>query len=78
MGSGGGQGSEWLNAIVASLGMGQPLHMLLTAALIIFFAFFYTALVFNPKETPITCASMAASCRAFVPAKRRPNTSTTS
>jgi preprotein translocase subunit SecY len=31
--------------------MGQPLHMLLTAALIIFFAFFYTALVFNPKET---------------------------
>jgi preprotein translocase subunit SecY len=51
MGSGGGEGSEWLNAIVASLGMGQPLHMLLTAALIIFFAFFYTALVFNPKET---------------------------
>jgi preprotein translocase subunit SecY len=51
MGSGGGQGTEWLNSIVASLGMGQPLHMLLTAALIIFFAFFYTALVFNPKET---------------------------
>ncbi|MBY0227205.1 MAG: preprotein translocase subunit SecY [Hyphomicrobium sp.] len=51
MGSGGGTGSEWLNSIVASLGMGQPLHMLLTAALIIFFAFFYTALVFNPKET---------------------------
>jgi preprotein translocase subunit SecY len=51
MGSGGGTGSEFLNSIVASLGMGQPLHMLLTAALIIFFAFFYTALVFNPKET---------------------------
>jgi preprotein translocase subunit SecY len=51
MGSGGGPGTEWLNSIVASLGMGQPLHMLLTAALIIFFAFFYTALVFNPKET---------------------------
>jgi preprotein translocase subunit SecY len=46
-----GGGPEWLNTIVASLGMGQPLHMLLTAALIIFFAFFYTALVFNPKET---------------------------
>ena len=51
MGSGGGEGSDWLNSIVASLGMGQPLHMLLTAALIIFFAFFYTALVFNPKDT---------------------------
>jgi preprotein translocase subunit SecY len=51
MGSGGGPGTEWLNSIVASLGMGQPLHMALTAALIIFFAFFYTALVFNPKET---------------------------
>jgi preprotein translocase subunit SecY len=51
MGSGGGPGTEWLNSIVASLGLGQPLHMLLTAALIIFFAFFYTALVFNPKET---------------------------
>ncbi len=51
MGSGGGPGTEWLNSVVASLGMGQPVHMLLTAALIIFFAFFYTALVFNPKET---------------------------
>ncbi|MDX2306729.1 MAG: preprotein translocase subunit SecY [Hyphomicrobium sp.] len=51
MGPGGGTGSEWLNQIVAMLGMGQPLHMALMAALIIFFAFFYTALVFNPKET---------------------------
>jgi preprotein translocase subunit SecY len=46
-----GQGPEWLNAIVASLGRGQPLHILLYVALIIFFAFFYTAVVFNPKET---------------------------
>ena len=51
LGSGGGPGTEWLNSVVAALGLGQPLHMLLTAALIIFFAFFYTALVFNPKET---------------------------
>ena len=47
----GGTGQEWLNQVVAMLGMGQPLHMALMAALIIFFAFFYTALVFNPKET---------------------------
>ena len=46
-----GQGPEWLNDVVAALGSGQPLHILLYVALIIFFAFFYTAVVFNPKET---------------------------
>lgn len=46
-----GQGSDWLNAIVASLGRGQPLYLLVYVALIAFFAFFYTAVVFNPKDT---------------------------
>jgi preprotein translocase subunit SecY len=46
-----GQGPEWLNTIVAALGRGQPLHLLVYVALIIFFAFFYTAVVFNPVET---------------------------
>jgi preprotein translocase subunit SecY len=46
-----GQGPEWLNTAVAALGSGQPLHMLVYALLIIFFAFFYTAVVINPKET---------------------------
>jgi preprotein translocase subunit SecY len=46
-----GQGPEWLQTIVAYLGHGQPLYMGLYAALIIFFAFFYTAIVFNPAET---------------------------
>jgi preprotein translocase subunit SecY len=46
-----GQGPEWLNEAVAALGSGQPLHMLVYAALILFFAFFYTAVVINPKET---------------------------
>jgi len=46
-----GGGNEFLNAIVASLGRGQPLYLALYAGLIIFFAFFYTALVFNPQET---------------------------
>jgi preprotein translocase subunit SecY len=46
-----GQGPEWLNEAVAALGSGQPLHMLVYALLIIFFAFFYTAVVINPKET---------------------------
>ncbi|MFA9475431.1 MAG: preprotein translocase subunit SecY [Filomicrobium sp.] len=44
-------GSQWLNYMVALLGYGQPLHMAIYAALIIFFAFFYTAVVFNPQET---------------------------
>ena len=46
-----GQGPQWLNDVTAALGSGQPLHISLYVALIIFFAFFYTAVVFNPKET---------------------------
>jgi preprotein translocase subunit SecY len=46
-----GSGPDWLNAIVASLGRGQPLYLLTYVALIVFFAFFYTAIVFNPQET---------------------------
>ena len=46
-----GQGPEWLTLITATLGHGQPLYMALYAALIIFFAFFYTAVVFNPNDT---------------------------
>jgi preprotein translocase subunit SecY len=45
-----GQGPEWLNYVTALLGRGQPLFLLLYAALIIFFTFFYTAIMFDPKE----------------------------
>ncbi|AZN71950.1 preprotein translocase subunit SecY [Georhizobium profundi] len=41
----------WATTILATLGHGQPLYMLLYAAMIAFFAFFYTAVVFNPKDT---------------------------
>ncbi|MBM3544787.1 MAG: preprotein translocase subunit SecY [Alphaproteobacteria bacterium] len=44
-------GPEWLTSITATLGRGQPLHIIIYVALIIFFAFFYTAVVFNPKDT---------------------------
>jgi len=47
----GGQGPEWLTTITTMLGHGQPLYMLLYSAGIAFFAFFYTALVFNPADT---------------------------
>lgn len=46
-----GQGPEWLNTITALLGHGQPLFLLFYALLIVFFAFFYTSIMFNPKET---------------------------
>ncbi|MEL6203290.1 MAG: preprotein translocase subunit SecY [Pseudomonadota bacterium] len=42
---------EWAGVILAALGHGQPLYMLLYAFLIGFFAFFYTAIVFNPQDT---------------------------
>jgi preprotein translocase subunit SecY len=41
----------WLGTIAAYLGHGRPLFMIAYAALIIFFTFFYTAVVFNPTET---------------------------
>ncbi len=44
-------GPEWLQSVNYYLGHGRPLFMLLYAALIIFFAFFYTAIVLNPQET---------------------------
>ncbi len=44
-------GEGALGFIAAHLGRGQPLFLILFAVLIIFFAFFYTAIVFNPEET---------------------------
>lgn len=61
-----GKGMEWLGAIGVSLQQGQPLHMLLFGVAIIFFCFFYTALVFNPKET----AENLKKSGAFIPGIR--------
>jgi len=46
-----GQGPEWLTVITTQLGHGRPLFLILYVSLIVFFAFFYTAIVFNPTET---------------------------
>ena len=46
-----GSGPAWLQTVTALLGRGQPLYLLLYAGLIIFFAFFYTAVVFSPTDT---------------------------
>ncbi len=47
----GGRGPEWLTTASAMIGPGQPLFLVLFVGLIVFFAFFYTAIVFNPEET---------------------------
>ena len=49
--SDGTQATGWITTLTAWLGHGQPAYMLLYAAGIIFFAFFYTAIVFNPADT---------------------------
>jgi preprotein translocase subunit SecY len=46
-----GQGPSWLTTITAMIGHGQPLYMAMYVFLIVFFCFFYTAIVFNPAET---------------------------
>lgn len=44
-------GFQWLNDIGLALSQGQPLYIIIFTVAIIFFSFFYTALVFNPKDT---------------------------
>ncbi len=46
-----GSGPDWLMDVTALLGRGQPLYMMLYVSAIVFFAFFYTSIVFNPEET---------------------------
>lgn len=57
---------SWLGDIGFALSPGQPLYLLLFSAAIIFFCFFYTALVFNPRET----AENLKKSGAFVPGLR--------
>jgi preprotein translocase subunit SecY len=56
----------WLKDLAATLSPGQPIHMVLYSVAIVFFCFFYTALVFNPKET----ADNLKKSGAFVPGIR--------
>ena len=44
-------GADWLVTLNALLGRGQPLYLGIYMGLIVFFAFFYTAIVFNPQDT---------------------------
>jgi len=61
-----GEGMRWLKDISAALSPGQPIYVLLYAAMIVFFCFFYTALVFNSRET----ADNLKKSGAFIPGIR--------
>ena len=61
-----GDSMRWLKDIAGALSPGQPIYVMLYAAAIIFFCFFYTALVFNSKET----ADNLKKSGAFVPGIR--------
>jgi len=61
-----GDSMSWLKDVAGSLSPGQPLYVMFYAAAIIFFCFFYTALVFNSKET----ADNLKKSGAFVPGIR--------
>jgi preprotein translocase subunit SecY len=63
---GSAEGMGWLQDVSASLSPGQPLYVLMYAVAIIFFCFFYTALMFNPKDT----ADNLKKSGAFVPGIR--------
>jgi preprotein translocase subunit SecY len=61
-----GDSMRWLKDISSTLSPGQPVYVMLYAAAIVFFCFFYTALVFNSKET----ADNLKKSGAFVPGIR--------
>jgi len=61
-----GTSQPWLQRLAASMSPGQPIYIMLYGALIIFFCFFYTALVFNARET----ADNLKRSGAFIPGIR--------
>jgi preprotein translocase subunit SecY len=63
---GSSEGMGWLQDIAAMMSPGQPIYVAMYAVAIIFFCFFYTALMFNPKET----ADNLKKSGAFVPGIR--------
>ncbi|MGB5473075.1 MAG: preprotein translocase subunit SecY [Gammaproteobacteria bacterium] len=60
------EGMDWLRDVAATLSPGQPLYVIFYALAIVFFCFFYTALVFNAKET----ADNLKKSGAFIPGIR--------
>ncbi|MDR0564062.1 MAG: preprotein translocase subunit SecY, partial [Azoarcus sp.] len=63
---GSSESTSWIRNIAGELGPGRPIHMVLYSLAIVFFCFFYTALVFNPRDT----ADNLKKSGAFVPGIR--------
>ena len=63
---GSGNSADWLQDLAVAIGPGQPLNILLFTIFIVFFCFFYTALMFNPQEV----ADNLKRSGAFVPGIR--------
>ena len=63
-------GPEWLQTVVAYLGQGSPLFLSLYAAMIIFFCFFYTSVVFNPEDTADNLRKYGGFLPGIRPGKR--------
>jgi preprotein translocase subunit SecY len=61
-----GSNAEWLQDLALAIGPGQPLNILLFSVLVVFFCFFYTALMFNPREV----AENLKKSGAFLPGIR--------
>jgi preprotein translocase subunit SecY len=61
-----GESMRWLKDIAGTLSPGQPIYVMLYASAIVFFCFFYTALVFNSRET----ADNLKKSGAFIPGIR--------
>jgi len=64
---GNAQGMTWLRDLAAALSPGQPIYVGLYAVAIVFFCFFYTALVFNPRETAENLKKSGALVPGFRP-----------
>lgn len=71
-----GTGIEWLGPLAATLSPGQPLYVAFYAVAIIFFCFFYTALVFNARDTADNLKRSGAFIPGFGRASRPQSTST--
>ena len=63
-------GPAWLGFVTAWLGAGQPLYFVFYASLIIFFCFFYTAIVFNPDDTADNLKKYGGFIPGIRPGKR--------
>jgi preprotein translocase subunit SecY len=68
-----GEGMEWLQELALAIGPGQPLNIIMFTALIVFFCFFYTALMFNPNEVADNLKRSGAFLPGIRPGKQTAN-----